>query len=241
MQNSNPTLNERIFVDARAAAGPAAPPMTWAGFMGKTAILFGLLLSTAAVGWFYPVPAVLLPAMLVGLGIAFLVAFKPTTAPVMGPIYALLQGYVVGAISVFFARSDQALVPMAIALTLGVFVAMYGLWATSIIRVTSTFTAVVVGATLGICITYLFTLIGGIWFPGLNNLPIYQSGAIGIAFSLLVVGVASLNLALDFQLVRDGVDEEAPKYMEWYGAFSLMVTLVWLYISMLRLLNKIRG
>jgi len=122
-----------------------------------------------------------------------------------------------------------------------VFVSMYGLWATNIIRVTSTFVSVVLGATIGIAITYAFTLIGGMWLPGLNALPIYQSGAIGIAFSLFVVVVAALNLALDFQLVQTGIESRAPKYMEWYAGFGLMVTLVWLYISMLRLLGKLRN
>lgn len=239
-RSSNPTLREGVF-ENQADYAYSGPVMTVKGTMGKIGLLFLIFLTTFAAGWLAPNG----PAMIVTGVCAFIVAiataFKPTWAPVSGPLYALLKGYFVGAISVIFASAYNGIVPQAALITLGVFLVMYTLYATGVIKVTQTFKMAVIGATMGIMVTYLITFIGGFFAPGLRELPIYQATPIGIGFSLLVLGIAALNLALDFQVIREGVDYRAPKYMEWYGAFALMVTIVWIYIEALNLLRKLQS
>lgn len=239
-RTQNPTLNENTFRRVMEQAAPNEAPMTLAGFYGKTAVLFGLLLAAGAVGWTMVHPIALIGCLASAFVLALVVSFRPRTAPALAPLYAVLQGYVVGAISTLFAREYDGIVPQAIVLTMAVFGAMLGLWATNVIRVTTTYVMVVAGATIGIMIAYLVTLVGSIWFPGLMQLPMYQPTPIGIAFSLFVVVIAALNLAIDFETVRQGVEGRAPKHMEWYAGFGLLVTVVWLYIEMLRLLAKLR-
>ena len=177
------------------------------------------------------------------LGIAVLLAFKPAFSPFMAPIYALIKGFAIGGISAFYNNAFEKIAPniitQAVALTFGVVLAMFILYHFRIIQATQKFKAVVITATVGIMLFYLIAL--GLSFAGIDIAFIHEGSTIGIVFSLLVVGLAALNLILDFDMIEQGANYGAPKYMEWYGAFGLLVTIVWLYIEVLRLLSKFAG
>lgn len=218
--------------------------MTFNGTLAKTFILLVLLAATAAYAW----SAKSLPLMLVGvfggLILAIATSIKPNWSPVTAPLYALFEGLAVGSISVYYAASMAGTkyagaVPLAILGTLAVLAVMLVLYVTRIIKVNQTFMMVVLASTLAIGLTYLVTMLIGMFNPSVANLPIYRSGPIGIGFSALVIVVAALNLAMDFKVIEDGIRGKAPRFMEWYAGFGLLVTLVWLYLEILRLLSKL--
>ena len=164
--------------------------------------------------------------------------FKKEWAPVTAPVYAILEGLALGAISAFYQLQFKGIVFQAVGLTFAVLAVMLMLYRTGVIKVTDKFRFMVVAATAAVGVVYLVTIVLG--FFGVTVPFIHQSGTIGIVFSLVVVGIASLNLALDFDLISRGSEGGAPKFMEWYAAFGLMVTLIWLYLEILRLLSKLR-
>jgi uncharacterized YccA/Bax inhibitor family protein len=181
-----------------------------------------------------------------GLGLALVISFKPMTAPFLSPVYAAFEGIVVGfisyAIPLWFDLADQGpmLVLQAVTLTFGIMAAMLIAFASGLIRLNSVAIKIITVAVSGVAIYYLagmfFSAIGVSAFPRLG----WEGGAIGIGFSIFVVVLASISLVLDFQIIEHGVKNRAPKYMEWYGAFALLVTLIWLYIEVLRLLAKLK-
>jgi uncharacterized YccA/Bax inhibitor family protein len=223
-----------------------AQSMTVNGTIGKALILLVCVLATASWTWtqFFNTrdPAVVLPYLIAGaiggLIMALVTSFKKEWAPVTAPIYALLEGLALGAISALFELRYPGIAMEAVALTFGTCVCMLLAYRTGLIQVTRKFTLGLVAATGGIMLVYLLTMVLG--FFGVQVPGIYGSGPIGIIFSLVVVVIAALNLVLDFSFIEQGARSGAPKYMEWYGAFGLMVTLVWLYIEILNLLNKLR-
>lgn len=171
-----------------------------------------------------------------GLVFAIITAFFPKAAPVTGPIYAALEGFFIGGISAFAEGAYSGIVIQAVSLTFAVMAALLFLYATRIIKVTRNFRLMVVSATFGILIVYLINFIMN--FFGASVPYLHSSGPVGIGISLFIVAIAALNLVLDFDFIEQGVNRGAPKHMEWYGAFGLIVTLVWLYIEILRLLQK---
>ncbi len=227
----------------RAEVGEAT--MSVAGTMAKTGILLAILLATAAIGWMNPSPILMFGGFILALGCSLLAFFKPATAPVTAPLYAVFMGVAVGVVSVF---ADAALkesgwslgVPIAILGTMVCLGVMLGLYSSRIIKVNQTFIMVVSGATIAVMLTYAFTFLGGLIWPGLREMPIYGSGPIGIGFSIAVIALAAFNLALDFHVIENGVNSRQPKVMEWHGALGLVITLVWLYLEILRLLQKLR-
>ncbi|HMJ47023.1 MAG TPA: Bax inhibitor-1/YccA family protein, partial [Ferruginibacter sp.] len=179
-----------------------------------------------------------------GLIVAITLAFRPQWSPYIAPLYALLQGLFIGAISSMynsaFAESAPNIIINAVGLTFGVAIAMYLLYSFRIIKATEKFKSVIISATVGIMIFYL--LVWVLRMFGYDNMPFLHEGStLGIVFSLFVVSIAALNLILDFDMIEKGAEMGAPKYMEWYGAFGLLVTIVWLYIEILRLLSKFSG
>jgi uncharacterized YccA/Bax inhibitor family protein len=181
---------------------------------------------------------------LIGSGIAgFIVAlitvFKKTAAPITAPIYAAIEGILLGMLSAFYEMQFPGLVFQAILLTFGTLFALLMAYRSGVIKATENFKLGVFAATGGIGLIYLTTFI--LSFFGLSIPYIHGSGTIGILFSLFVVVIAALNLVLDFDFIERGAERGAPKYMEWYAAFGLLVTLIWLYIEMLRLLSKLRS
>jgi uncharacterized YccA/Bax inhibitor family protein len=244
MRTSNPALNEQIFRGEHAAFGEA---MTVQGTVNKTGIL--LLCAVATAAWTWNIflhshsPQAVAPLALVGviggLIFAFATIFKRTWAPVTAPIYALLEGLVLGSVSAILEVRFPGIAIQAVSLTFGTMVALLLAYRSGLIRVTDKFRLGIVAATGGIALFYVIEMILG--FFGVHFTAVNGSGAIGIGVSVFVVIIAALNLVLDFDFIESGARAGAPKYMEWYGAFGLMVTLIWLYFEILRLLSKLRS
>jgi uncharacterized YccA/Bax inhibitor family protein len=241
-KTSNPALNENTFEGRVAVAGEA---MTLQGTVNKTGVLLLCVVVTAAWTWgiaHSQAPEAALPWMTGGLvgGLVFALVtiFKKEWSPITSPIYALCEGLVLGGISALLERTYPGIAIQAMGLTFGVTAVMLMLYRTGVLRATPKFTVGVVAATGGIFVVYMVDLVLGMFgrhVPLLNS-----SGPLGIGVSAVIVIIAALNLILDFDFVETGVHARAPKYMEWYGAFGIMVTLVWMYLEILRLLSKVR-
>jgi uncharacterized YccA/Bax inhibitor family protein len=219
--------------------------MTLPGVIHRSILLLLLVAGTSAGVWVYSDshPSAIYPTMMIGaLGgfvVAMVTSFKRDWAAVTSPIYAVLEGLFIGGISLVMEQRFPGLVLQAVLLTFGVMFALLAAYQSRIIRPSETFKSVIVGATFGIVIVYLVSMVLQLFFH--TEIPLINgSGPLGIAFSLVVVGIAALNLVLDFDFIENGVAAGAPKWMEWYAAFALTVTLVWLYIEILRLLSKLR-
>lgn len=244
IKSSNPALGEKTFQNLQPALA-AEGRMTINGTINKTLILLVLALVPAAWVWdkFYKggaeaVGGWIMIALIAGLVVAMATIFKKTWAPFTAPLYAVIEGVVIGGISAIAEAQFQGIVFQAAALTFGTLLALLVAYRTRVIKVTERFRLGVVAATGGIFVVYLISIVLG--FFGINVPFIHSGGTIGILFSLFVVVIAALNLVLDFDFIERGSAEGAPKYMEWYGAFGLIVTLIWLYIEFLRLLTKLR-
>ena len=240
-RTANPALNEKAF-QGQVTLGDA---MTLQGTVNKTGVL--LLCVVAASAWTWglshsPAPEAAIPWMMGGLFggliVAFATIFKKQWARFTAPLYALLEGLVLGGISAFFEKAYPGVAFQAVGLTFGTLFVLLLAYKTGVIRATQGFKIGVIAATGGIAVFYLAEMVLGFFHvqvPAING-----SGPWGIVFSLFVVVIAALNLVLDFDMIETGVRMGAPKYMEWYGAFGLMVTLIWLYLEILRLLAKAR-
>lgn len=216
--------------------------MSIQGTVNKTFFLLGLLVLSAIWIWEKPVEEAgmwILGGAIGGIVVAIVTIFKKAWSPVTTPIYALLEGLVIGGISSYFESMYEGIVIQAVVLTFGTLFALLIAYTSRLIKVTENFKLGVVAATGGIMVIYVITMVLG--FFGIQVPYIHESGLIGIGFSLFVVVVASLNLVLDFDFIEKGASAGMPRYMEWYSAFGLIVTLIWLYLEMLRLLAKIRG
>lgn len=237
-RSSNPALRDDIFY--RSLLTDTNNMMTVQGTINKTLILLALVILSAALVWenYLVVLPFLLPAMIGGLIIAVITIFRQEWSPFTAPAYAVLEGVILGGISGFMNVMYPGIVVQAVALTFGVFFLLLIVFSTRLIQVTETFKLVVIGATGAIALLYLADIVLG--FFGRPVGFIHESGFLGIGFSLFVVVIASLNLILDFDYIKKGVEHGSPKYLEWYGAFALLVTLVWLYLEILRLLGKLR-
>ncbi len=243
MRTSNPALSPRAFQGEGVAVGEA---MTLQGTVNKTGLLLICVIATAAWTWNQFMhsrsPETVMPSLVIG-GIggfifAMITIFKKTWAPVTAPVYALLEGLVLGGISAMLELRYPGIAIQAVSITFGTLIVLLLAYRSGLIPVTEKFKLGVVAATGGIALFYLLTIVLG--FFGVHFTSVYGSGPIGIGFSVFVVIIAALNLVLDFDMIETGVRTGAPKYMEWYAAFGLMVTLIWLYFEILRLLSKIR-
>ena len=243
MRSGNPVLQESTFTDISQRG--YVQPMTLTGVVNRSVLMLLLVAAAAASVWSYSAshPAVIYPAVMTGALGGFVVAiatsFKRNWAPVTAPVYAVLEGLVIGGISMVMEQRFPGLVLQAVLLTFGVMFALLAAYQSRIIRPSETFKSVIVGATFGIVVVYLVSMVVQLFFHTAIPL-IFDSGPVGITFSLVVVGIAALNLVLDFDFIENGIAYGAPKWMEWYAAFGLTVTLVWLYIEILRLLAKTR-
>ena len=237
MRSGNPALSEKIFQRSSESV-PAGETMSVSGAANKTGILFFILLIGASISWFNPTPLFMWGGAIGGFIVAIVTVFKQEWSPVTAPIYAALEGLFLGAVSMIYAQAYQGIVFNAVALTLGVFAAMFLIYRSGLISVNRKFRMGVVAATGGIFLVYLASWILG--FFGINISLITGTGALGIGFSIIIIIVAALNLVLDFDMIDKGAEYGAPKYFEWYTAFGLIITLVWLYLEMLRLLGKLQ-
>ncbi len=264
-RNSNPALNESAFERvAESEAGWAAgtqqvqdaqvvpsgirtEAMTVNGTVWATAALLVLVVLAGAWGWnqvdvtdeSVSLPGWLFPVVLGALGVAILTIFKPDLARFTAPVYALLEGAFLGAISGLYNAAYDGIVIQAVGLTIGVFAVMLFLYGTRIVKVTEKLRMGVIAATGAVVLVYVANLILSLF--GAEVPFLHDTGPIGIGISLVIVGIAAFNLLLDFDFVERGVAAGAPARTEWYAAFGLLVTIVWLYLELLRLLAKLQS
>lgn len=236
-RSGNPTLSEKIF-QQNAQAVPAGEQMTVTGTANKIGILFLILLIGASISWYMPSPLFLWGGAIGGFIVAMVTVFKKEWSPITAPLYAGLEGLFLGAISMIYASAYEGIIFNAVALTIGIFAAMFLIYRSGLISVTHKFRMGIVAATGGVALVYFASII--LSFFNINLSLVTGTGMWGIGFSLLVIGIAALNLVLDFDLIDRGAEAGAPKYYEWYTAFGLIITLVWLYIEILRLLGKMQ-
>ncbi len=247
-KSGNPTLSENKFKDTILQDIVSHDnAMTVNGTLQKFGFLFLMVMATAFYAWKEVLGGggnaqlFIYGGAFGGLGVAILLIFKKEWAPYLAPAYALLEGLFVGAISAYYHAAFAEMAPNiifnAVGLTFGTAIAMYLLYSFKIIKATEKFKSIIITATAGIAIFYLISIALG--FFGISIPFLHEGSAIGIGFSLFVVALAALNLILDFDMIEKGAELGAPKYMEWYGAFGLLVTIVWLYLEILRLLSKL--
>lgn len=241
-KSGNPAMN----VFQNTITIPGSGTMTERGTLNKFFMLFLLVMASASLTWkaFYDGVDIMpytMGAAILGFITAMVVIFKKEWAAYLTPVYALLEGVFLGGISAIynnvFAKSAPGIVTQAVLLTFGAVIAMYVLYRFRIIKVTEQFRSVIIIATAGIAIFYLLAIVLRLFHIDIGF--IHEGSTMGIVFSLFVVGIAALNLLLDFDMIEKGVAAGAPKYMEWYGAFGLLITIVWLYLEILRLLSKL--
>jgi uncharacterized YccA/Bax inhibitor family protein len=248
VKTANPALSVKAFTGLERHLD-AENAMTVQGAVNKTGMLLVCVVAGACWTWhlFFgsPTPdlAVVTPWMLIGAIGGFILAlvtiFKQSWAPVTAPIYSVLQGLFIGGISSWAESQYPGIAIQAVGLTFGTLLALLAAYSSGLIKVTENFKLGVVAATGGIAIVYFISIVLGLF--GIRVPLIYENGLVGIGFSLVVVVIAALNLVLDFDFIESGARTGLPKYMEWYAAFGLMMTLIWLYIEILRLLIKIRS
>ncbi len=265
---SNPILNDRIWNKAAHNPGWAAPDpttratpitdgpvsgwnsqvMTVSGTISASGVLMVILLAAAVVGWQMGpdntageaggFPALALGGVLVGFACAIAMYFKPMWAKFLAPVYAVGEGFFLGVISKAYEGYQKGIVLQAVGATLGVFVVMLVLYRTKIIKVTDKFRKIIITATMGLMVFYLFSFIINLFGGGVSFLQ--STSLLSIGFSIFAAGLAAMNLALDFDFIEKGAKQGLPKGMEWFAAFALVVTLVWLYLELLRLLSKLQ-
>jgi uncharacterized YccA/Bax inhibitor family protein len=244
LKTSNPALGRNTFTVNGVAAG-YGPTMTISGTVNKSGILMLCVLATALWSWnqfFTNGPAAVGGYTMLGAFGGFIVAmvtvFKKEWSPITAPVYALLEGLFLGALSAMFEMRFPGIAIESVALTFGTCFCLLLAYRSGLIRPSQKFTLGIIAATGGIAVVYFASMILGLFHVQVPG--IFGSGPVGILFSIAVVVVAALNLILDFSFIEEGAYRGAPKYMEWYGAFGLMVTLVWLYLEIIRLLSKLR-
>ncbi len=249
-KSGNPTLTSKIF--NTTIADQQQGVMTARGAMNKFGFLFLMVIGGAAFTWhlYYQGKAeTMMPLMILGvfggLITALVITFKQTWAPYLAPLYGLLEGLFIGAISAIvnemFAKKYPGIVIQAVGLTFGVAISMFLLYNFRIIRATQRFKSVLLTATAGIMIFYLITFVVRMFGVQMDFMMMGNGSLLGIGISLFVVIIAALNLIIDFDMIEQGAEMGAPKYMEWYCAFALMVTIVWLYVEMLKLLSRLNS
>ncbi len=242
LRSGNPALRAETFIKAGRVAGDQA--MTIMGTVNKTALSLLLLMTTAIFTWNLPVgdprmAGLMMVGVFGGLIVAIATVFKKTWAPYTVPVYALLEGLFLGGISRYFDQMYPGIVNQAIFITFGTLAALLIAYRSGLIKPTENFKLGIAAATGGVFFVYLISWILGLF--GMSVPMIHSNSNFGILFSLIVVVIAALNLVLDFDFIEEGAERGAPKYMEWYGAFGLLVTLIWLYLEILRLLAKLQS
>ena len=241
MRSANPALNSKTFSSTRNISNEQ--PMTIDGTVNKTALSLLLLMTSAIYTWnnlelsfIYFLPIIISTFVLLLITI-----FNKRAAPYTVPIYCLLEGGLLGGISAWADAMYPGIANQAICLTFGILAALLMLYKSKLIAVTDNFRLGIFAATFGIFIVYMLNILLSSLFEISFAESLFSNDLPGILFSVFVVGIASLNLVLDFDFIEQGANQGAPKYMEWYGAFGLMITLIWLYIEILNLLMKLRS
>ncbi|HIG84311.1 MAG TPA: Bax inhibitor-1/YccA family protein [Verrucomicrobia bacterium] len=243
MRSSNPALNDNTFT--RNLSYSEESRMTLMGAVNKTAILLCVLVLAASITWKMVLTGesgagiFIWGGAIAGFIVAIVTVFKKNWAPFTAPLYAALKGLFIGGISAYFAALYEGIVMQAAGLTFGILFALLAAYKSGLIKATENFKLGVCAATGGIALFYLMSIVLGLF--GVNMTFLHDSSPLSIGISVFIVIIASLNLVLDFDFIENGAEAGAPKYMEWFAAFGLMVTLIWLYIEILHLLAKLRG
>lgn len=242
-KSGNPVLSNKTFDGLKITS--LTDVMTLEGTVKKTAILLLLVVAFGVIGW-NNADAVLSLGMYAffglvfgGLAIALVITFNKHLAPQLSPVYAVVEGVILGVLSMMFNTMYESIVVQAVMLTLAVFLAMLIIYRSGLIKVTENFKLGIAAATFGILLYYIAAIVLG--FFNIEMPLLHDSSPLSIAFSAFIVCIAALNLVVDFDFIETGVEKNSPKYMEWYGAFGLTVTIIWLYIEILRLLAKTRS
>ena len=265
---ANPILNDKTWNKAARDPGWAAPDpagrhtpitdgpispwrgnvMTVGGTISAAGVLMVILLAAAVVGWqmgpensgsqIGKFPALALGGILIGFACAIAIYFRPMWAKFLAPVYGVGEGFFLGVISKAYEGYQHGIVVQAVGATLGVFAVMLVLYRTNIIKVTDKFRRIVITATMGLMVFYLFSFILNLFGGGVSFL--HSTSLLSIGFSIFAAGLAAMNLALDFDFIEKGAKQGLPKGMEWFAAFALVITLVWLYLELLRLLSKLQ-
>jgi len=248
-ESKNPVLNEdklkKSSLERNVTTEQTGPitrqndeSMTVNGAVNKTFLLFGLMMVTTCISWMMPSNFLLIVGAVGGLILAIAGAFKPQWSPTVAPGYALFEGLFLGTISYYYANAFYpGIIVQAVGLTMGTLVMMLLIYKSGLIKVTGKFKTGVLMATGAIMLMYVVSFVGS--FFGFNVPYLHDNGPIGIGISVVIIGVAALNLLIDFDLFEKGEKYQAPKYMEWFAGMALLITLVWLYIEFLRLLSKL--
>lgn len=246
MRTSNPALNDSTFINIPSSTSG----MTIRGTVNKCFLLIFLVFPTAIWSWNQafpggwgdsPAPVLpwwYIPVIFLSLGLGLLIGFKKHLAPFIAPLYALSSGLTLGAFSAFFEARFPGIVFQATLCTMGTFVALLLAYTSRLIRPSENFKLGVIAATGGIAFVYLINLV--LHFFGMRVPFIHESGPLGIGISIFITIIAALNLVLDFDFIEKATELKLPKYMEWYAAFGLIVTLIWLYIEFIKLIAKSR-
>jgi uncharacterized YccA/Bax inhibitor family protein len=244
MRTANPALNDKTFQYTGAVG--YADTMTLQGTVNKTAMMLLLLVASAAYTWslfleqnMQSLMMWMMVGVIGGLIVSLVTVFKKEWSPVTAPLYAVLEGFALGGLSAILEAQYEGIVLQAVALTFGTAGCLLIAYKSGVIKATENFKLGIFAATGGIAMIYLVGWIMSMFGSGIPY--IHENGLVGIGFSLVVVVIAALNLVLDFDFIEKGAEQGAPKFMEWYAAFGLMVTLIWLYIEILRLLSKLNS
>ena len=238
LRSGNPALQSSTFKKQFSIASEGS--MTLSGTVNKTGISLFLVLMSASYSWVTPsMHPLAFPAAILGFILALVNIYKPQQGHIFVPAYAIVQGVFLGTISMVFNKMYPGIVVQAIFLTFGTLGALLLAYKSGLIRATENFKLGVFAATGGIAFLYLINFVMGFFSSGIGIIS--SNNTMGILFSAFVVVIAALNLVLDFDFIEEGVEKGAPKYMEWFGAFGLLVTLIWLYIEILRLLAKLNS
>ncbi|MET6998638.1 Bax inhibitor-1/YccA family protein [Chitinophaga defluvii] len=239
-ESNNPVLKQKTFEEASRIHDGGV--MTIGGTVNKVAFLLLMVMAAAVYSWGLfskgeNVTPFMIGGAIGGFILALVIIFKKEWAPYLAPAYALAEGLFLGAISAYYGSLYEGIVLQAVGLTFGTFLAMLALYKFQVIRATEKFRAIIITATAGIAIFYLIAMVLRMF--NINIPFLHEGSTFGIIFSFVVVGIAALNLILDFDMIENGAAQGAPKYFEWFAGFGLLVTLVWLYLEILRLLAKL--
>ena len=237
LRSGNPVLSKSTFTTTTNVT----EKMTIEGTVNKTAISLFLLIGTGYLSFEAMSPIMLISCGVGGFIVALVTIFKKKWAPITVPIYAILEGGLLGGISYMYNKMYDGIVLNAICLTIGILLSLLMAYRSGLIKPSENFKLGIAAATGGIAIVYLINFVMGFFGSGMGVMSINNSSMMSIGFSLVVIVIAALNLVLDFDFIEEGAEKGAPKYMEWYGAFGLLVTLIWLYLEILRLLAKLNS
>lgn len=237
LRSGNPVLTKNTFNSGL----DVSETMTINGTVNKTAISLFLLIGTGYFTFGVINPIILIVCGIGGFITAIVTVFKKQWAPITVPIYAILEGGLLGGVSFMYNSMYNGIVTDAIFLTVGILLSLLFAYRSGLIKPTENFKLGIFAATGGIAIVYIINMVMGFFGSSMGVMQIDNASPMSIGFSVVVVIIAALNLVLDFDFIEEGAESGAPKYMEWYGAFGLLVTLIWLYLEILRLLAKLNS